>query len=194
MEGPPRASRKQESVAGKLARAVALGAALHAETAAAGMWPETISEPAIEEQVVETESLTVRDLLNVKSNYHSDLIEVFSRATPEQKGLIKQTLVDASTMMNEYVHGAGDPNILLMQEIVRDVQKTGEMGASRGDGAVLPFDDPEKYAAFEAARDAASKIPLKPEEMQKITIENASQAQIENWIRSIKLPPRLWPE
>lgn len=193
MEGTPKPKRS-ESWSGKAARTLGLAAALHAESAVGGVWPETADAPQTGQHETAPTRLVIEDLLNVQSKYRTDLEEAFSRASTEQKAIIKKTLLSQDRHLNEYVHGEGSPDILRDQQMVRDVEKTGEMRPSPEGGVVLSFDDPQKYAAFEAAVDAASQQPLKPEEMQKITIEIATQAQIENWVRSIMVPARLLPK
>ena len=180
--------KEKKGLGSKLLRAAVLGAAIHGAAGAA----EAHAAPSIDDaSAATTESLDRATALKglgehgfaqVAEHRRAELQGVYDRATPEQKKIIRAALADNETHHVDS-HDKSDPDVLILEQVVCDLEEKGEMRPNHA-GVKIPGD--AGFAQYADEKAEATEGTLTDEEMQPITIETATPAQIENWIKYLR--------
>lgn len=113
------------------------------------------------------------------------LEKVYTRASEEKrKTIIDQLKKDNNRDSDFTSSGENNPDFLVLQQQIADLQNSGEMSPRRKGGVVLPFD--KEHSGENSSIEYTDDSLADDGGMMKINIENASENQIRAWIDYLK--------
>ncbi|MEA2006879.1 MAG: hypothetical protein U9O20_01835 [Patescibacteria group bacterium] len=171
----------------KLLRAALVGLSLYSANPAfaSGAESELSKSETIESARPSHEkNLNMEQFGNLPESRQKDFEQIFASAPEEAKRIMLDELENGKGVDYKNASSNEDPDLLILQQQVVNLQNSGEMDLRRKGGVNLPFDEEHsgktngiEYSDNEIAENGGK---------QEITIENASENQIRSWINYLK--------
>jgi hypothetical protein len=140
----------------------------------------------------ETETIETKPL-SQKKDFDLDRISSLNQTRKQELSQILSSSSDrVRNIILDEIQNGGDlesrknlgNDLLVLQQQVVDLQNSGEMDLRREGGVVLPFD--ENHSGAHTGLEYTDNSVAEDGGKQKITLENASEEQIRNWVNFLK--------
>lgn len=133
----------------------------------------------------EKETLNLNQFNNLPDSRKQEVSNILASSSDRVKKVILDELGNKRGKEMEKSLGK---DLLVSQQKIADLQDNGEMDLRRKGGAVLPFDENHsgKSDSVEYTDDSLAENGGR----QKITLENADEEQIRNWVNFLKDPKK----